>query len=164
MNWEVTKLQDANDNTYSRNIGCQQYVYDLLHSIIEFTKGISMWLMCASTECKQFQILHIQQSMGCIVPSFQSECIGRCYCGKSKSVGRCHFLKMAVNDFWHWVMIYPLGYVVTVRHNRTIGRLSIEQWSWQHFYYVLKMSVNWASTIFGLASWKLHGLCGDIKP
>jgi len=29
---------------------------------------------------------------------------------------------------------------VTVLHNRTIGRLSMEQWWWQHSYYVLKMT------------------------
>jgi len=69
-----------------------------------------------------------------------------------------------VNEFWHCVMKYPVGCAVTVRHNQTIGRLSIEQWWWQHFYYVLTMSVNRASTIFGLASWKLHGLCSDVTP
>jgi len=67
-----------------------------------------------------------------------------------------------VNEVWHCVMKYPVGCAVTVRYNQTIGRLSIEQWWWQHFYYVLKMSVNRASMICGLASWKLHGLCGDI--
>ena len=70
----------------------------------------------------------------------------------------------SVNDCWHCVMKYPVGCAATVRHNRTIGRLSIEQWWWQHFYYVLKMSINRASTTFGLASWKLHGLCGDVTP
>ena len=48
----------------------------------------------------------------------------------------------SVNDFWHCVMTYPVGCAVTVHHNLTIGRLSIEQWWRQHFYYVLK----WAST------------------
>jgi len=61
-------------------------------------------------------------------------------------------------------MKYPIGCAFTVGHNQTIGRLSIEQWWWQHFYYVLKMSVNRASTIFGLASSKLHGLCGNVTP
>jgi len=28
----------------------------------------------------------------------------------------------------------------------------------------IKMSVNRASTTFGLAFWKLHGLCGDVTP
>jgi len=69
-----------------------------------------------------------------------------------------------VNDFWHCVMKYPVGSVVTVRHNQTIGRRSIEQWWWQHFYYVLKMYINRVSTTFGPASSKLHGLCGDVTP
>jgi len=34
----------------------------------------------------------------------------------------------SVNDFWHYVMKHPVGCAVTVSHNRTIGRLSIEQW------------------------------------
>jgi hypothetical protein len=69
-----------------------------------------------------------------------------------------------VNEFWHCVRIYPVGCVVTERLNQTVGRLSIEQWWWQHFYYVLKISVNRAVMIFGLASSKLHGLCGDVTP
>ena len=70
----------------------------------------------------------------------------------------------SVKDFWHCVMKHPVGCAVTVRHHRTIGRLSMEQWWWQHFYYVLTMSVNRASMTFGLVSWKILGLCGDIEP
>jgi len=70
----------------------------------------------------------------------------------------------SVNDFLHCVMKHPVGCAVTVWHNRNIGRLSMEQWWWQHFYYVLKMSFNRASTTFGLASWKMHEQCGDITP
>jgi len=61
-------------------------------------------------------------------------------------------------------MKHPVGCVVTVGHNRNIGHLSMEQWWWQHFYYVLIMSVNKASTTFGLASWKMDELCGDVTP
>jgi len=70
----------------------------------------------------------------------------------------------SVNNFWHCVMKHPVGCAGTVSHNRTISRLSIEQWWWQHFYYVLKMSVNRASTTFGLSSQNLLGLCGDVTP
>ena len=70
----------------------------------------------------------------------------------------------SVNDFWHCVMKHPVGCAVTVRHNRTIGRLSMAHWWWQHFYYVLKMSINRASTTFGLASWKMDELGGDVTP
>jgi len=69
-----------------------------------------------------------------------------------------------VNDFWHCITKHPVGCAVTASHNQTIGRHSIAQWWWQHFHYVLKMSVNRASTTFGIASWKMHGLCGDITP
>jgi hypothetical protein len=39
----------------------------------------------------------------------------------------------SVNDFWHCVMKYQVGCAVTVSHNHTIGRLSMQQWWWQHF-------------------------------
>jgi len=68
------------------------------------------------------------------------------------------------NNVWHCVMKHPVSCAVTVSHNQTIGCLSMEQWWWQHFYYVLKMSINRVSTTFGLASWKMHGLGGDVTP
>jgi hypothetical protein len=61
-------------------------------------------------------------------------------------------------------MKYPVGCAVTAHHNQTIGRLSIEHWWQKLFYYVLKMSVNRASTTFGLASWKSHGVCSEVAP
>jgi len=61
-------------------------------------------------------------------------------------------------------MNHPVGGAVTAHHNQTIGRLSIEQCWQKRFYYVLKMSVNRASTTLGLASWKRHGVCGDVTP
>jgi len=75
-----------------------------------------------------------------------------------------HEYQRSVNEFWHCIMKYPVGCAVTVRHNQTIGRLAIEQWWWQHFYYLLKISANREWMIFGLASWKWHGLCGDVTP
>jgi hypothetical protein len=106
--------------------------------------------------------------MGCIVPAFQREYIGRRYCEKKQITRSLAHPKnerqWSVNDFWHCVMKYPVGCVVTVHHNQTIGHLSIEQWWWQHLYYVLKMNVNRASMIFGLASCKVHGLCSEVTP
>jgi hypothetical protein len=55
-------------------------------------------------------------------------------------------------NFWNCVVIHPVGSAFTVSHNGTIGRLSMEQWWWQHFYNVLKMSVNSESMIFCIAS------------
>jgi len=68
------------------------------------------------------------------------------------------------NNYWQCVMNQSVGWAVTVRHNQNISCLSMEQWWWQHFYYVLKMSVNRVSTTFGLASSKMHDLCGDVTP
>jgi hypothetical protein len=61
-------------------------------------------------------------------------------------------------------MKHPVGCAVTADHNQTIGCLSIEPWWQKLFYYVLKMSVNRTATTFGLASWKRHGVCGDVIP
>jgi hypothetical protein len=69
-----------------------------------------------------------------------------------------------VNNLGLCVMKYPAGCMVTASHNQTISHLSIEQRWWQHFYHVLKMRLNRVSTTFGLASWKMHGLCGDVTP
>jgi len=58
----------------------------------------------------------------------------------------------------------PEGCVMILRHNRTIGRLSKQNLLRQHYFHVLKMSVNGASTTFGHAFWKINWLSGDMKP
>jgi len=57
-----------------------------------------------------------------------------------------------------------MGCAATLPRNRAIARLSKQKLLKQHRYYVLKISVNGASTTFGLVSWKIVGLCGGIKP
>jgi hypothetical protein len=57
-----------------------------------------------------------------------------------------------------------MGFAATLPHNRAIGRLSRQKLLQQHCYYVLKMSVNGASTTFGLVSWIILGLCGGVNP
>jgi hypothetical protein len=59
-------------------------------------------------------------------------------------------------------MKHLVGCAVTANHNPTIGGLSIEQWWQKRFYYVLKMSVNRASTTFGLASGKRHAVAATL--
>jgi hypothetical protein len=56
-----------------------------------------------------------------------------------------------------------MGCAATLPHNHAIGGLSMLKVLEIHRYYVLKMSVNGASTIFGRTSWKILGLCGEIK-
>ena len=68
----------------------------------------------------------------------------------------------SINDIRQCIMKHPVGCAITVGHNRTIGSLSMAQWWEQHIYYVLKMSVKRASMTFDLASWKMHGLCGNV--
>jgi hypothetical protein len=43
------------------------------------------------------------------------------------------------------------GCAAILSNNQTIGRLSRPKWLKQHRYYVVKMSVNGTSTIFGFA-------------
>jgi hypothetical protein len=68
------------------------------------------------------------------------------------------------NNFWHCVMKHPAGCVMTLTDNRTLSCLSTAKWLLQQSYYVLKMSFNGHSTTFGLASWKMQGLCSDMTP
>src|SRR5258705_401379 len=53
--------------------------------------------------------------------------------------------------------------VVTLHYNHVISHLTTQNLLQQHGYYDLKMSVNRASTTFGLVSWGILGLCGDIE-
>jgi hypothetical protein len=100
--------------------------------------------------------------MVCIVPTIQSECICRPYCKKKQMTRSLPHSKnvrqQSINDFWHSLMVDPVDCEVTVSQNLTIGRLSIEKWWWQHYYCVLKISVNRASTTSGLvwAVWRRY--------
>jgi len=57
-----------------------------------------------------------------------------------------------------------MGCAATLTPNPTIGRLFRQKPPKQQRYHVLKMKVNKASMIVGLASCKMLGLCGDINP
>jgi len=57
-----------------------------------------------------------------------------------------------------------MGSTATSTHNGTIGRFSRQKWSWQHRCYVVNMSINGVSTILGIASWIIKGLCDDMNP
>jgi len=54
------------------------------------------------------------------------------------------------------------GCTAILTYNHTIGRLCRQQWLRQYHCCVLNMSVNGASSIFGLACWIIMGLCRDI--
>jgi len=56
------------------------------------------------------------------------------------------------------------GSAATLSHNRSISGLSRHTWFRRHCHRALKMSINRASTIVGLASWKIKGLCDYIDP
>ena len=54
----------------------------------------------------------------------------------------------SVNDYWPCILENPNGCTATLTHNGTIGRLSRQQWSLQHAYYVLKISCQWSVNNF----------------
>jgi hypothetical protein len=116
-------------------------------TILNLTHSAINWLHCSILPTRMYRsaLLRTQQVTRSLPPP-TNEC------------------QRSVNDFFHCVKKYLVGFAVTVRHNQTIGRLSIQQWWCQHFYYVLKMSINRASTTFVLASWKLQGLCCNVTP
>jgi hypothetical protein len=161
-------------------------------------------------------VLHIWQSMECIVTSFHSECIGWHYGENGKWHGCCYILTMSVNEastvldcpwcpiqravrrheniielsavfvgkihcdnmftmFYKWSSMESQrllvlhngickGCAVMLTHNGTIGHLSRQKLLRHHHFYVLKMSINEASTTSGLVSSTIHRLCGDIQP
>jgi len=47
--------------------------------------------------------------------------------------------------------------------NQSIGRLQGQKYHRQHLYYLLKMSINGASTILVFASWIIKQLCDNIE-
>jgi hypothetical protein len=55
------------------------------------------------------------------------------------------------------------GCAAILTYNRTISHLCRQKKLLQHRYYVLKMCVNGAAMTFGIASWRMQWLCGDIK-
>jgi len=72
--------------------------------------------------------------------------------------------QQSVNDFWPCILENAWAVRRVLPHNRAIGCLSRQNLLQQHCYYILKMSVNGATTTLGLVSGKILGLCGDIKP
>jgi hypothetical protein len=57
-----------------------------------------------------------------------------------------------------------MGWAAMLLPNCVISHLSRQKIQQQHHYYVLKISVNGASTTSGLVLWKILVLCGGIKP
>jgi hypothetical protein len=68
-------------------------------------------------------------------------------------------------------IITPLGFATGLRLNHAEYQpiksnqeeINCQQLQMLNGQYI-QLSVNRASTTFGLASWKLHGLCGNITP
>jgi hypothetical protein len=56
-----------------------------------------------------------------------------------------------------------MGCAAMLPDNRATGRISSQKHFQQHRYYILKMSVNGASTTFSLESWIILGRGGDMK-
>jgi len=56
------------------------------------------------------------------------------------------------------------GYAATLTHSRTIALLSRQQSLRKHLSYILQRNVNRASTILGLESSTIKGLCNNVNP
>jgi hypothetical protein len=67
-----------------------------------------------------------------------------------------------------WLLALHLGKskgsVATLSYNWTISRLPGYWLLRQHRYYVPMVSINRASTSFGLATWRIQWLCSNINP
>jgi hypothetical protein len=109
-------------------------------------------------------VLYIGQSMGCIITSFQSKCIGRRCLETCKWRAACQILKLRFKDSCYCILENTEDCTATWTHTRTIGRLSRQTWLWQHHYNAPKMNVNGAATTFGLGLHKMPGLCSNVNP
>jgi len=116
------------------------------------------------TECQQFLVLHIWQSKGYNVTSFQSECTGRRNIKKDIKPACYHILKLTIDAIsqvcprflaLHYTKCE--GCAATLIHNGTLGHLSRRKELRQHRYNVLKMSVHGASTILAFHLGKCKG-------
>ena len=54
----------------------------ILHTTVEYQIPVSMLWSWVSMERQQFLVLHFWQTMGCLVTSFQHDCIGHFYWSK----------------------------------------------------------------------------------
>jgi len=70
---------------------------------------------------------------------------------------------MERQQLWALYLGKSWGCAATLSHNKIIGRLSRQRQLRRYCYYVLKMSINGASTTLDLGSRKILGMCGDIK-
>jgi len=70
----------------------------------------------------------------------------------------------SLNDFWHCIMENPEGLAATLTHNRTIACLSRQNMGATTSLLCPKNERQWSVNNFGLASWKMQVLYGDIKP
>jgi len=126
-----------------------------------------MSIICVSIERQRLLVSHFRQTNGCIVSSFQSECIVDSI-GKNES-------EMLVDPSWKLAstmrqrfLVLNLGWskgeATPSTHDHNIGRLDGQKWNRPYRYHLLKMNVNGASSIFGLAWWTLKALCIDGDP
>jgi len=75
---------------------------------------------------------------------------------KWASTERLRFLAMHLGE--------SKRYATAPTHNHSPSRLYGQKCYGRYRYHLLKMSVNGASTIFGLGSWTLRALCIRINP
>jgi len=120
---------------------------------------IEMSAKSASTVRQRFIVISIQQSTGCIVASIQRRSIGRLSTEIVKPHPHCPIIDMSVNGastisgLTSWTITWLCN---GFSHNNNIGGCYGQKCCRRYRYYLLKTSVNAASTIFGIASLKIQ--------
>jgi hypothetical protein len=105
---------DAIDNTYKRNNGCHNCLFDSLHTIIECTKAIAMWLMWASMERPQFLALRHETSST--------------LCGNSKSLS--NYRPPVYEQWWR----QHFHYVLKMSFHRASTTFRLASWKMHVLY------------------------------
>jgi len=125
----------------------------------------------ASTEYEWFLALHLRQSKDCGAILTSNQTICRLSSRRCLWQHRHYVLRISVNRAsteCQQFLAFDLGIsncgTAILTQNRTTSHLSRHKCFRQHHYYVLYMSVNWATTIWNTASQYIQGLYSNINP
>jgi len=105
-----------------------------------------MWLIWESTECQRILVLHIRQSMGRMVTSFQTVHSGRRYHGNGKCHGHCHIRKRSINRVSTMFGITSWKFQRAVRRHQLITELSATFIGRNHCHNIATIFYKWTST------------------
>jgi len=122
---------------------------------------------CTSMERQYLLPLHLGYYKGCQAKLTDNRTIGSHLGQNTYNNITAMSYSWATTEFQRFLALHiskSKGCMATLTHHQTICRLSRQKCLRQYHYYVLKMSINGASTLFGFACWKIQGLCSNINP